>query len=355
MAQYCHSCKKYGHSLKQCSGCKTALYCSVGCQRDHWPRHKASCNITRPHREKSKESSTQAKQHCSNCMTSTGTIRRCTGCKTASYCSKSCQIEQWPQHKASCKRQTPNTCKETPKQPQQCANCKTSGGEFKKCTGCKTTTYCSKSCLQAHWPKHKASCKRCPQDVNINPSDHVQQCANCNVFDEDLKKCTKCRITSYCSKICQEEHWPQHKSTCKNHLKTSRASGRKPTSPLYPSGYGRGFGKRSVKSEERLHPTVDIFLPPAAPPDPDEFSDMMEMLMWSLPKWRFFELHPGERFTFITDSGDVPMENHHRPLHKDRNTVFIAKIVAMGVQWRQHGIRVMVRSQFRRDGFFSNP
>ncbi|XP_064615597.1 uncharacterized protein LOC135479635 [Liolophura sinensis] len=340
MAQYCLSCKGYYYNLKQCSGCKTALYCSRGCQREHWPWHKASCNGKRSHQRKSAESSKQVKQPCSNCMTCIGVFTRCTGCKTAAYCSKSCLLEHWPKHKASCIRPTQNTNKGFPNQGQQCANCKTIGGELKKCTGCKTTAYCSKSCQQAHWPRHKASCKRGPQNGDTDSSDQVQQCANCKVYDEDLKKCTKCRTASYCSRGCQEDHWPQHKSTCENIKKASRINGRKPASPTNSSGYGRDIGKRSRRSEE-LYPSVDIFLPPVSPPDPEEFSCLMETWLGFPRNRRFFELNSGERFTFITDSLDVPMESRHRSLQEERNTVFIAKIVSMGAQWKQHGILVM--------------
>ena len=34
-------------------------------------------------------------------------------------------------------------------------------GQFKKCGSCLTPAYCSKACQTAHWPAHKADCKRC--------------------------------------------------------------------------------------------------------------------------------------------------------------------------------------------------
>jgi hypothetical protein len=33
-----------GTQLRFCGGCRTAAYCSVGCQRAHWAAHKRVCN-----------------------------------------------------------------------------------------------------------------------------------------------------------------------------------------------------------------------------------------------------------------------------------------------------------------------
>jgi hypothetical protein len=41
----CSECKKEGSGkgLKICSACKQAAYCSVSCQKAHWPKHKTDC------------------------------------------------------------------------------------------------------------------------------------------------------------------------------------------------------------------------------------------------------------------------------------------------------------------------
>ncbi len=39
----CASCKKVPQNLKRCGRCRAIEYCSVECQRAHWPRHKIVC------------------------------------------------------------------------------------------------------------------------------------------------------------------------------------------------------------------------------------------------------------------------------------------------------------------------
>ena len=40
-------------------------------------------------------------------------------------------------------------------------------------------------------------------------------CMHCGK-DAGLAKCSRCRLAAYCSKECQQQHWPQHKSACKH-------------------------------------------------------------------------------------------------------------------------------------------
>jgi hypothetical protein len=35
------------------------------------------------------------------------------------------------------------------------------------------------------------------------------------IQENKLPQCAKCRIIYYCSKVCQVNHWPEHKKTCK--------------------------------------------------------------------------------------------------------------------------------------------
>ena len=40
---------------------------------------------------------------CGNCLKDGGQFARCSGCKYVRYCSKNCQVEDWPSHKQLCR------------------------------------------------------------------------------------------------------------------------------------------------------------------------------------------------------------------------------------------------------------
>ena len=48
-----------------------------------------------------------------------------------------------------------------------CASCGTTaairGGKLKRCTGCKAVSYCTRDCQVAHWAQHKLVCKQLEQ------------------------------------------------------------------------------------------------------------------------------------------------------------------------------------------------
>jgi hypothetical protein len=81
----CAGCGAGACSLSLCAGCAAVRYCSAACQRNDWPAHKAAC------------------RRCTGCGAS-GRHRRCAGCDAARYCSAACQRANWPAHKAACRR-----------------------------------------------------------------------------------------------------------------------------------------------------------------------------------------------------------------------------------------------------------
>lgn len=42
-AEACLVCGRTGVKLQRCARCRDAWYCSVECQKQHWPQHKAVC------------------------------------------------------------------------------------------------------------------------------------------------------------------------------------------------------------------------------------------------------------------------------------------------------------------------
>lgn len=45
----------------------------------------------------------------------------------------------------------------------------------------------------------------------------LRQCGQCGTQEDkrgDLKTCSKCQVTAYCSRACQKAHWKKHKRDC---------------------------------------------------------------------------------------------------------------------------------------------
>ena len=55
--------------------------------------------------------------------------------------------------------------------------------------------------------------------MNINSSRSKKKkknCLHCLQEVEGSSRCSKCRTALYCSRACQEKHWPVHKNSCIN-------------------------------------------------------------------------------------------------------------------------------------------
>ena len=75
------------------------------------------------------------------------------------------------------------------KEESQCSQCQIPqsllGSQLKHCAKCHTASYCSKDCQAAHWPQHKALCKRqnyilkfclCPDEITDPPVTRTLSC-----------------------------------------------------------------------------------------------------------------------------------------------------------------------------------
>jgi hypothetical protein len=73
-----------------CSRCNTACYCSVACQKAHWPIHKKACKLV-------------ICQHCAKLET-TKFFPKCARCQHVFYCGRDCQLADWSNHRKTCKK-----------------------------------------------------------------------------------------------------------------------------------------------------------------------------------------------------------------------------------------------------------
>ena len=58
-----------------------------------------------------------------------------------------------------------------------CAMCGALAGKLKRCTACKSVSYCSRECQMAHWTEHKMVCKQLQAQgqTRATPAATVQQ------------------------------------------------------------------------------------------------------------------------------------------------------------------------------------
>lgn len=112
---------------------------------------------------------------------------------------------------------------------RECSHCGVVDVTLFACSRCKQTHYWTKSCQAIDWKNHhKTSCKKINQlnasqtAVKLEKKKKLQiidknECANCSAQGSCLLACSRCKLTSYCSKACQFQHWSAiggHKRFC---------------------------------------------------------------------------------------------------------------------------------------------
>jgi hypothetical protein len=111
----CHTCGKLD-GKKVCGGCLNARYCSVQCQKEHWPLHKPFCKkeekkdeVKVKEKEEDESMIPQIKKNgdgpktiyiCQIC--NKPSKFHCSRCQGANYCSLTCQKKNWNIHKKVC-------------------------------------------------------------------------------------------------------------------------------------------------------------------------------------------------------------------------------------------------------------
>jgi hypothetical protein len=64
---------------------------------------------------------------------------------------------------------------------------------------------------------HHASVLHRASSPNMEPLQTVR-CASGSCFKDGTLHCAKCKVTFYCSKTCQKNHWVKHKKHCSAHM-----------------------------------------------------------------------------------------------------------------------------------------
>ncbi|GFH61356.1 hypothetical protein CTEN210_17832 [Chaetoceros tenuissimus] len=122
-----------------------------------------------------------------------GAVLQCVPCRDAGvnvfFCNRECQVKLWKTHKVVCKKKTCN-------------------GDSKK--------------------EQSGASKKDKQEGNKGPQYHTEGnvCTKCLKSDADigskLSVCSKCNAAYYCSRKCQVEDWPTHKSKCKQNCEFAK-------------------------------------------------------------------------------------------------------------------------------------
>jgi len=112
------SCALCGEDAQlMCSGSRKVAYCQRGCQKAHWPSHKAGCLVAQhqivmeaaaasPFAQLFKDA--QERPPCAHCKRPTPAARvvKCDFCSIEIYCSTACRKERAIEHNEMCREWT---------------------------------------------------------------------------------------------------------------------------------------------------------------------------------------------------------------------------------------------------------
>lgn len=133
------------------------------------------------------------------------------------YCSVPCEVKGKEQLSYTC-----SNCDKTIKTFEEKNNTLV-------CAACRLARYCSRECQVAHWKStHKEYCKEIVSSRKPLFFDKANRftCSNCyKKSSRELKRCTGCKKTHYCSTACQSEHWKkEHKKICKELMELTKST-----------------------------------------------------------------------------------------------------------------------------------
>lgn len=85
------------------------------------------------------------------------------------------------------------------------------------CEKCKGAHYCSAECRTLAATEHQNNCVVNPKDSQREETRREVQCDTCKTWHlySAIKKCSRCKVATYCSVECQKRDWKKHKPFCK--------------------------------------------------------------------------------------------------------------------------------------------
>ncbi|XP_034299519.2 uncharacterized protein [Magallana gigas] len=266
----CNFCNIKSHQPKKCTGCKAVSYCSKECQTQDWSqRHKNECKKIRNEERQSfpdvnretminKVEATAVSKDLEFCPVCgyTGKLKLCQRCKKIKYCSVECQKADWKKHKLCCsseENKVESSGKGTMELLPICAHCKNRMTTL-TCQDCKYVYYCSETCKNLDWAKHKAFCRSkapiihvkevlskelCTRFGLVTPEEHQGKnpndgtyhytegeqegwmdqfflCSTCSKNPAEIE-CSYCNWNMYCSNRCRDLDKTAHKEVCNSY------------------------------------------------------------------------------------------------------------------------------------------
>lgn len=169
---------------------------------------------------------------CGNCSDPCVKPLRCGVCKTASYCCKKCQQEDWQYHKRNCKAAKSEPESSLEERAKQAADAKQAMDEELANTDPKVAAQVKDMMAKMGYDTG-AEKKDAQEETKAKPAPNVPKadmCKNCMEPCATTLRCSVCKVATYCSRNCQREDWNFHKRNCKKPLPKAEASNYKPES-----------------------------------------------------------------------------------------------------------------------------